>query len=47
MDRFWQFVDRLGAWAVSLGKMAAAVTALFYDTVTVFFMGGKKALRPR
>jgi phospholipid/cholesterol/gamma-HCH transport system permease protein len=44
MNSFLQLVDRLGAWAVSMGKMAAAVTALFYDTVTVFFMGGKKGI---
>jgi phospholipid/cholesterol/gamma-HCH transport system permease protein len=44
MNRFWQFVDKLGAWAISMGRMAAAVTGLLYDTITVFFMGGKKGI---
>jgi phospholipid/cholesterol/gamma-HCH transport system permease protein len=44
MNRFWQFVDKLGEWALSMCRMAAAVFALLYDTITVFFMGGKKGI---
>ncbi|HUI93631.1 MAG TPA: ABC transporter permease [Chitinivibrionales bacterium] len=44
MNRFLQLVDRLGAWAASMGKTAFDVIALFYDTVTAIFVGGKKGI---
>jgi phospholipid/cholesterol/gamma-HCH transport system permease protein len=39
-----RFVNRLGAWAVSLWKMVFDVFGLFYDTMMVLFAGGRQGI---
>jgi phospholipid/cholesterol/gamma-HCH transport system permease protein len=44
MNRFLQFVDRLGAWAVAMCRMVFSVTGLLYDTLSALFVGGRKGI---
>ncbi len=44
MGRLVPFVDRLGAWAVSMCRMVFAVLGLLLDIGAVLFAGGRKGI---
>jgi len=44
MGRFLRFVNRMGEWVVSLCRTVFDVTGLFYDILTVLFVGGRQGI---
>jgi phospholipid/cholesterol/gamma-HCH transport system permease protein len=44
MNGILNFVNKIGAWGVSLWKMAFSLVGLLYDTLTALFVGGKKGI---
>ncbi len=44
MGRLLRFVNRMGDWVVSLCRTVFDVTGLFYDILTVLFVGGRQGI---
>jgi phospholipid/cholesterol/gamma-HCH transport system permease protein len=44
MNGFLRFVEKIGVWGVSLGKMLFSLTGLLYDSIAGLFIGGRKGI---